>query len=111
MQEYIFVCYFTQYFIHMSHICSSYHITEQGIDLINANMRCLFCLLLRCKCEKKNVFANRYRIFEGMGLQFSSVLRPQHNSEYQFATVLVQALIFICTMIKRKPLFLNFTGN
>ena len=63
--------------------------------------------------KKKNVFANRYRIFEGMGLQFSSVLRPQHNStsEYQFATVLVQALIFICTMIKRKPLFLNFTGN
>ena len=62
---------------------------------------------------KKNVFANMYRIFEGMGLQFASVLRPQHDitSEYQFATVLVQALIFICTMIKRKPLFLNFTGN
>ena len=37
----------------MSHICSSYHITDQGIDLINANMRCLFCLLLRCKFEKK----------------------------------------------------------
>ena len=71
----------------------------------------LILFVVTLQMLKKNVLANRYRIFEGMGLQFSSVLRPQHNSTsvYQFGTVLVQALIIICTMIKKKFLFLNFT--
>lgn len=46
---------------------------------------------VRCKSEE-NVFANMYRIFEGMGLQFASVLRPQNDSTNEYQSLIVPGL-------------------